>query len=315
MVKQILEKVEDYEAYAENSLTKSAKDYYNLGSCAMETLLENKRVFTRIFLLPRFLVDVSNVNLSISLFGSNISCPIGVAPAAMQSMAHEDGEVAVARACSRLNMAMGLSSQSTKSIEDVSTYLKSEIRIFQLYVYKDRNVTLNLVKRAEKCGFTAVAITVDRPVLGKREAEARNKFALPPHLSLANFSTGLFGGTDLAETSNLGAVRAQVDDSLDWTFLDWLRQHTSMKIALKGILTVEDAVAAVHHGVDAIWISNHGGRQLDCTPSAVDMLPEIRAAIQGSNARIFVDGGFRRGTDVLKVIGDGILVVQINQCY
>lgn len=293
--------IEEYEKHANDVLPKSSKEYYNLGACEMETLAENRRIFTRFLLLPKVLVNVSNINLATKILGINVSCPIGVAPAAMQAMAHDSGEISVAKACSRLKIVMGLSSQATKSIEDVASASLSQQLIFQLYVYKDRTVTLSLLKRAEKCGFKAVAVTVDRPALGKRESEIRNKFSLPSHLSLANFSSTGFGITDV---SNLQVVRAQVEDQIDWSFLSWLREHTTMKIAVKGVLTAEAAVLAAQHGADAVWISNHGGRQLDCVPSAIEVLPEIRQAINDTGkpeVQILVDGGFRRGTDILKV--------------
>ena len=295
--------LEEYENHADNVLPKSIKEYYNLGACEMETLAENRRIFSRLLLLPKVLVNVSNINLATTVLGMNVSCPIGVAPAALQAMAHDSGELSVAKACSRLQILMGLSSQASKSIEEVASASPFQKLFFQLYVYKDRSVTLGLINRAEKSGFKAVAVTIDRPVLGRRESEIRNKFSLPPHLSLANFSTTNFGDTK-ADKSNLRAVRAQVEDQIDWSFLSWLREHTTMKIVVKGILTAEAAMLAVQHGADAVWISNHGGRQLDCVPTAVEVLPEIRQAIKDAGkpgVQLFVDGGFRRGTDVLKV--------------
>eukprot|EP01036_Dinobryon_divergens_P026679 gene26678-35355_t len=279
----------------------------------METLAENRRIFTRLLLLPKVLVNVSNIKLATKILGIDVLCPIGVAPAAMQSMAHDSGEISVAKACSRLKIVMGLSSQATKSIEEVASASSSRKLIFQLYVYKDRTVTLRLLKRAEKCGFKAVAVTVDRPALGKRESELRNKFSLPSHLSLANFSSAGVGTTD---KSNLQVVRAQVEDRIDWSFLSWLREHTTMKIAVKGVLTAEAAVLAAQHGADAVWISNHGGRQLDCVPTAIEVLPEIRQAINDAGkpeVQLLVDGGFRRGTDILKALALGADMVFVGR--
>lgn len=277
----------------------------------MEAMLQNRLAFQRLRLLPRVLVDISAVNTETRLFGETLSMPVGAAPSAMQGLAFDAAEICTARACARLKVPMGLSSQATTSIEDVASSSPIGMRIFQLYVYKNRAVTLGLVRRAERCGFKAIAVTVDRPVLGKRELDLRNNFQLPSHLTLANFSgNSERGATELARNDNLNAVREQVEDSLDWTFISWLRGHTQIKVIIKGILTTEDAVAAVQHGADAVWISNHGGRQLDCTPASIEVLPEIRRAVDATmktlphrqEVALIVDGGVMRGTDVLKVI-------------
>jgi len=250
--------------------------------------------------------------------------PIAVAPTAMQAMAHCDAELGIARACSNLNVTMGLSSQSTKSIEDVFNSAPSGNFIFQLYVYKDRTITLGLVKRAEKCGFKAVAVTVDRPILGKREKDIRNKFTLPSYLTLANFAPFNAITSDISntDTTNLQPVRDQIDDSIDWSFITWLRQITHLKIVIKGVLTVEDATLAVMYGVDAVWVSNHGGRQLDSTPATIEVLPDIRRSVNaackrfGRTVQVFIDGGVMRGTDVLKVQHKNISISKsVNDFY
>jgi (S)-2-hydroxy-acid oxidase len=202
---------------------------------------------------------------------------------------------------------MTLSSWSTCSLEEVAAASPTGLRWFQLYVYRDRAVTLELVKRAEREGYKALAVTVDTPILGRREADIRNRFALPPHLSMGNFKN--INKPSLAEgTKDPGAkgsglasyVAAQIDQTLTWSDITWLRRNTSLKIVLKGILSVDDALDAVRNGMDGIWISNHGARQLDTTPATIEVLPEIVKAVAG-RVEIYIDGGVVRGTDVFKV--------------
>lgn len=201
---------------------------------------------------------------------------------------------------------MTLSSWSTTSLEDVATANPSGPRWFQLYVYRDRDITLELIQRAEKAGYKALAITVDTPVLGRREADVKNKFSLPGHLTMANFAH--LGGKHASGAKSAGStgsglatyVAALVDQTLSWDDIAWVRKHTTMKIVVKGVMTPEDAAAAVRFGVDGIWVSNHGARQLDTTPATIEVLPEIVAAVQGQ-AEVYMDGGIVRGTDVVKV--------------
>lgn len=201
---------------------------------------------------------------------------------------------------------MTLSSWSTTSLEDVMAEDPNGLRWFQLYVYRDRDITLQLIQRAEKAGYKALAITVDTPVLGRREADVKNKFSLPPHLTMANFAE--LGGSHAAGAQSSGSkgsglasyVAALVDQTLSWSDIAWVRRHTKMKIVVKGVMTVEDARASLKFGVDGIWVSNHGARQLDTTPATIEVLPEIVKAVRG-RVEVYVDGGIMRGTDVLKV--------------
>ena len=207
----------------------------------------------------------------------------------------------------RHNTLMTLSSLSTVSLEEVAAAAPSGLRWFQLYVYKDRKVTLDLVRRAERAGYRALAVTVDTPILGRREADIRNKFALPAHLNMGNFAA--VGGKHASGTKTAGSAGSGlgsyftelIDQTLNWQDVMWLRTVTKLKIVVKGIITAEDAVDAVRNGVDAIWVSNHGARQLDTTAATIEMLPEIVAATLGSGVEIYLDGGIMRGTDVFKV--------------
>lgn len=201
---------------------------------------------------------------------------------------------------------MTLSSWSTTALEDVAAAAPSGFRWFQLYVYSDRAITLDLIKRAERAGYQALAITVDTPVLGRREADVKNKFSLPPHLTMGNFDK--LGGSHAAGAQSSGTtgsglasyVAALIDQTLSWDDIEWVRRNTSMKIVVKGVMTAEDAQQAVNFGVHGIWVSNHGARQLDTTPATIEVLPEIIRAVQGK-VEVYVDGGIIRGTDVLKV--------------
>ena len=201
---------------------------------------------------------------------------------------------------------MTLSSWSTTALEEVAAAAPSGLRWFQLYVYKDRAVTLDLIKRAEAAGYKALAITVDTPVLGRREADVKNKFALPAHLTMGNFLK--VGGSHSSGTKSSGTtgsglasyVAALIDQSLTWEDIKWVRSNTKMKIVVKGVMTAEDAIASVRHGVDGIWVSNHGARQLDTTPATIEALPEICKAVAG-RVEVYLDGGIMRGTDVVKV--------------
>jgi (S)-2-hydroxy-acid oxidase len=201
---------------------------------------------------------------------------------------------------------MTLSSWSTTPLEEVAQAAPGGYRWFQLYVYKDRAVTLDLVKRAERAGYKALAVTVDTPILGRREADIKNRFALPAHLTMGNFIGA--GGAHAEGTKSAGDkgsglasyVASLIDQTLTWDDIAWLRKNTTLKIVVKGVMTVDDALASVRHGVDAIWISNHGARQLDTTPATIEVLPDIVRAVAG-RVEVYLDGGITRGTDILKV--------------
>lgn len=310
--------VAEYERYAKAVLPRNAHGYYASGSNDMITLRENRAAFSRLRLMPKVLIDVSKVDMQTTILGEKIAFPICIAPSAMQRMAHNDGECATSRASARHGTLMCLSSWSTTALEEVASAAPQGLRWFQLYVYKDRVVTLDLVKRAEKAGYTALAVTVDTPVLGRREADLKNKFALPPHLTMGNFTSAggdLASGTKSSGDKGSGLasyVSSLIDKTLTWDDIAWLRRNTKLKIVVKGIMTVEDALISLKHGVDGIWVSNHGARQLDTTPATIEVLPEIARAVAG-RAEIYLDGGVSRGTDVLKAIALGARAVFVGR--
>jgi len=310
--------IAEYERYAQSTLPRNAFGYYASGSNDMITLRENREAFGRLRLMPKILVDVSNVNMSTTILGEKVNMPICIAPTAMQRMAHDDGELATARAAYRLGTCMTASSWSTCALEDIFEAAPKGLKWFQLYVYKDRAVTLELIRRAERAGYKALAITVDTPILGRREADIKNGFALPTHLTMANFASK--GGEHSQGTKSAGEkgsglasyVASLIDRKLTWQDIAWVRKQTSMKIVVKGVMTVEGALASVRNGVDAVWISNHGARQLDTTPATIEVLPEIVRAVAG-RCEVYIDGGITRGTDVLKCIALGARAVFVGR--
>jgi isopentenyl diphosphate isomerase/L-lactate dehydrogenase-like FMN-dependent dehydrogenase len=208
---------------------------------------------------------------------------------------------------------MVVSAIATRTMEEIAAAIAAP-RWFQLYVWKDREVTAELVKRAARAGYRAICLTVDTPLLGRREKDERNAFTLPPGIGIANVRpAGLDGIPDSEHGSAFAKyVKEMLDPAVTWRDLAWLRSLTSLPIVVKGIMTMEDAKIAVEHGVEGIVVSNHGGRQLDSTPATLDVLPEIVDAVRG-RAEVFMDGGIRRGTDVLKAIALGARAVLVGR--
>ncbi|KAK4858731.1 hypothetical protein QYF36_021153 [Acer negundo] len=296
--------VMEYQAIAKQKLPKMIYDYYASGAEDQWTLQENRNAFSRILFRPRILIDVSKIDMATTVLGFKISMPIMIAPTAMQKMAHPDGEYATARAASAAGTIMTLSSWSTSSVEEVAS-TGPGIRFFQLYVYKDRHVVAQLVRRAERAGFKAIALTVDTPRLGRREADIKNRFVLPPNLNLKNFEGLDIGSMDKANDSGLASyVAGQIDRSLSWKDVKWLQTITSLPILVKGVITAEDTRIAIQNGAAGIIVSNHGARQLDYVPATIMALEEVVKAAQG-RVPVFLDGGVRRGTDVFKALALG----------
>ncbi|XP_064094276.1 2-Hydroxyacid oxidase 1-like isoform X2 [Macrobrachium nipponense] len=235
---------------------------------------------------------------------------------AMQKMAAPEGENASAKAAARIGTAFTLSTIATSSIEEIVANSPNTLRFFQLYIYKDRNVTSNLVKRAEAAGYTALVLTVDAPEFGIRRADVRNKFTLPPHLRMANFQTD-DDKSNLVNKSAGGSgineyVKSLFDPSLTWNDVKWLKRITNLPIVLKGILTGEDAILGQNAGASAIWVSNHGARQVDGVPPSIEALPEVVKALNGQ-CEVYVDGGFSQGTDIFKALALGAKMVFLGR--
>lgn len=310
--------VEDFEKEAKKVLPKAVYDYYRSGADEQNTLADNVAAFKRWHLVPRVLRDVSKVDLSVSVLGQKLSMPLCVAATAMQRMAHPEGETATARACRAVGTGMMLSSWATSTIEEVMSAITASpggVLWLQLYIYKDRELTLSLVRRAEEAGYKAIFVTVDTPYLGRRWDDMRNRFKLPSHLSMSNFSSAslAFSEGNYGNDSGLAVYVAKaIDPTLCWDDITWLKKHTHLPVIVKGVLNGEDAVQAVNYGVDGILVSNHGARQLDGVPATLDVLEEVVKAVQG-RCDVYLDGGVRRGTDVLKALALGAKAVFIGR--
>ncbi len=303
----------DYEAIARETLPQMAFDYYASGANDEITLRENDRAYDRIRLKYRVLRDISQRTTATTLLGHDLHMPVIVAPTAFQRMAHPDGEIATVRAAGEAGTLMIVSTLSTTSIEDVTAAAAGPVW-FQLYVYKDREATADLVRRAEACGCSALVLTVDAQVWGRRERDVRNRFHLPDGLAIKNLMpAGKEQFPQEAQGSGLAAyVVSLFDQTLSWSDVDWLCGLTSLPVLLKGIVHPDDARLAIDHGAAGVIVSNHGGRQLDTAPATIEVLPEIVAAVDG-RLPIIIDGGVRRGTDVVKALALGAQAVAIGR--
>jgi isopentenyl diphosphate isomerase/L-lactate dehydrogenase-like FMN-dependent dehydrogenase len=303
----------DFEKKARQRLPKMASDYYASGAGDEITLQENHAAYERVNLKPRVLRDISRRDLATTVLGQEISMPILVAPTAFHQMAHPEGEVATARATGKADTVMILSTLSTCSLEDVLAEASGPVW-FQLYMYKDRGATLSLIQRAESTGCQAIAVTVDAQIWGRRERDTRNRFRLPKGMSMENLAPAGKGRFPAGEEGSGLAryVTWQFDQSLTWKDIEWICANTRLPVLLKGVLHPKDARLASDYGAAGVIVSNHGGRQLDTVPASVDVLPEIVAAVEG-RIEVFVDGGIRRGTDVVKAIALGARAVGVGR--
>ncbi|CDO55606.1 hypothetical protein DV113_000548 [Geotrichum candidum] len=319
----------DLEKLALSSTNYMNSSYWTTGSERDITLSNNFSAFDVYTIKPRVLVDVSTCDLS----WNGWSLPVGYAPSGSQGLAHADGELATARAARAKNIPMVLSSYSSQALEDVVEAAGNQAPEFlQLYIFRDRKTTAEFVERAYRAGVKALLVTVDTPVLGKRPKLVKSKYKLPNHLDYGNFrgtpnavrdpiqliNDKLELGKDTTETLS----QNELDASLTWEDISWLKSITKgkMEIWLKGILTAEDTIKAIENGgVDGIWVSNHGGRQLDSAPGTLDMLPEIVHAarvIKGKTPKEFgihIDGGVRTGSDIFKAIALGADFVWVGR--
>ncbi|KAF1490850.1 Hydroxyacid oxidase 2, partial [Pygoscelis antarcticus] len=291
----------DFEAYAKKYLPKIAWDFFAAGADDCSTRDENILAYKRIRFRPRMLRDVSVMDIRTKLLGTEISFPVGIAPTGFHQLAWPDGEKSTARAAKAMNTCYIASTYSTCTLEDISAAAPGGLRWFQLYIHRNRAVSQQLVQRAEALGFQGLVLTADLPYTGKRRDDVRNGFRLPPHMTLKN----LEGAFEVCKMSPL-------DPSVTWNDIYWLRSLTHLPIVIKGILTKEDAELAVRHGVQGIIVSNHGGRQLDGGPATIDALVEVVEAVQG-RVEVYLDGGIRKGSDVLKALALGAKCVFIGR--
>jgi isopentenyl diphosphate isomerase/L-lactate dehydrogenase-like FMN-dependent dehydrogenase len=285
----------DYEILAQTHMEPSSWSYYQSGSDDEVTLHANRCAFERIQIRPRMLVDVSACATGTTVLGTPVSMPILIAPTAFHCLAHPEGECATAQAAGRTGTLMVASTSSTRSLEEIAREASGPLW-FQLY-FHDCNSAKELVNRATAAGYRALVITADSPRWGRKERAIRSGFRLPSRLKKANFPDEDVPTADVCIT---------------WEALTWLRSLTPLPILLKGILTAEDALLAVQHGVNGIIVSNHGGRQLDGVPASIEVLPEVVEAIDG-HCEVYLDGGIRRGTDILKALALGAQAVLVGR--
>jgi len=341
----------ELEKLAAERMDKQTRDYYNEGADSGSTLRENIDAYQKYRIRPRVLRDISSIDTTVNVFGHKNSIPLGVAPTAMQCLAHDDGELATARACANKDIVMGLSSFSTTSLEDVKGALGNHPGALQLYLFEERTQSQKLIQRAKKAGYKAVMLTVDTPVLGRRNLEIRNQFKLPKHLKVANFNRDekhdegvkveekiTSPSTEANESRKRSETPSATDSNkrqppkgpisfhthapnptLCWERdIAWLKEqcYPEMEVWVKGVATGEDALLACHHGVDGIVVSNHGGRQLNGALATIDALPEVVAAVHsqtGKKIPVHVDGGIRHGTDVFKALALGADFVWVGR--
>ena len=330
--------VEDLRKLAKRRLPIGVFDYIDGGAEDEITLRKNVEAYRKVSFKPRVLRDMANIDTSTSLFGRKLAFPLVLAPTGFTRIAHSEGELAVVRAATRAGIPFTLSTMATRSIEECASVAEKDSRLwFQIYTWKDRSVVKNLVERADAAGFEAVCLTVDTAVLGRRERDVRRGFTLPPEIGLGTIIDGVknpgwtwdFLTADPIRFANVEGLtsidgstavdlaehmKSQFDPGLSWKDVEWLRSIWKGPILIKGIQTVEDALIAVDSGVEAIAISNHGGRQLDEAPAPFDLLPEVAEAVQ-DRLEIICVGGVRRGSDIVKAVSLGANAVMAGRPY
>jgi 4-hydroxymandelate oxidase len=294
----------DYERLARERLDPGAYWYFAGGAGDECTLRENVAAYAHWLLRPRALVDVSEASTGTTVLGTPVTMPLLVAPVAFQRMAHPEGELGMARAAAAAGTVMVLSTLATSTPAEVAAAAPDAPRWFQLYWFRDRGVTRSLIDQAAEAGFSALAFTVDAPRLGRRERDLRTGFEIPADVTVPSYAAAV--GQPTAGTP--ADMFARMDPSVSWRELEQLCEETHLPVLVKGILTAEDARLACEHGAAGVVVSNHGGRQLDGVSATIDALPEVVEAVDG-RIEVLVDGGIRRGTDVVRALALGARAV------
>jgi isopentenyl diphosphate isomerase/L-lactate dehydrogenase-like FMN-dependent dehydrogenase len=331
--------VEDIRSIATRKLPMAVKDFIEGGAEDEITLHRNRDSFQAIELRHRVLTDVSTRDQTTTILGTPVESPLVLAPIGLAALAHPEGERAAARAAANKGIISTLSSSSTWSLEDVAEATPDAARWFQLYIWRDREVTREVVERARAAGYRALVVTVDVPVAARRERDLRNGFEIPPRPTIRQagdvlrhvewftrrgwdevFGHGLVMG-NFGKKSGIGKrvvmmdyVNTMFDPSVTWDDLEWLKSIWGGDILIKGITNQDDAREAVARGANGVWVSNHGGRQLDGLPATIDVLPGIVDAVDGK-AEVFLDSGVRRGSDVIKALARGARACMIGRPY
>jgi len=297
------------ERQARERLDPAAYDYYAGGADDELTLEDNVAAWRRLRLRYRVLRDVGKVSTATTVLGTEIPAPVIIAPTAYQRLAHDDGEAATARGAAVVGTVMTASTLATVSLEDVAAAAPDAPRWFQIYVRRDRGWSAELVARAAAAGYRALVLTVDLPVLGFRRRDDRNNFSLPVGMEMANMGSAV----PRVEGSGLQAyAAAELEPSLTFRDLEWLRSLSDLPLVIKGVVRGDDASACVAAGAAGVAVSNHGGRQLDSAIATADALPDVVDAVAG-RAEVYVDGGVRGGTDVVKALALGARAVLVGR--
>lgn len=294
----------DYEELARDRFDRPVWDFIAGGAGQERTLAANTAAFDRLPLRPRVLVGAGPPDTRTTVLGRTWAAPIGVAPLGYHTLAHPDGEVATARAAGEAGLPLVVSTFAGRTLEDVAAATGAPCWL-QVYCFQDRDATAGLVQRARRAGYDALVLTVDAPRLGRRLRDVRNDFRLPPAIVPANLTGEGFGSPG---AHALGAF----DPALDWTVVSWLHAAGGLPVLVKGVLTADAARRAVEAGADGVIVSNHGGRQLDGVPATLDVLPEVVEAVAG-RCPVLLDGGVRRGGDVLRCLALGADAVLVGR--
>lgn len=328
--------VEDLRKVAMRRLPRGVFDYIDGGAEDEITLGRNVDAFRRIEFRPRVLRDVGSVDTTTNVLGRRVPFPLILSPTGFTRIATPGGELDVARAAAARDIPYTLSTLGTRSIEEVASVSNGR-KWFQVYVWRDRGLVKDMLDRAAGCGYEAIVITVDTAVLGRRERDVRRGFTLPPKIGLPTLVDGALhpawtwafirsepivfanvAGSTNADGSTAVTlseyINSQFDPSLSWSDIEWMRANWNGPVVLKGIQTVEDAKLAVEHGIDAIALSNHGGRQLDTAPAPIELVEPVARAVGGST-EIYCDGGVRRGSDIVKALALGATACMTGRTY
>ena len=299
----------EFEALAKKRLPKAEYDSVAGGATDEITLRRTRAVFDSIILRPRMLVDISQQDLSTTVLGQRVEFPVMLAPAGGQGRVHPDGELATVRAAGSMVTIMVLSSASTYTLEEVAQAATGPIW-FQQYLYRDQGLTKAFAQRAKEAGYTALCLTLDSTGSAKQERNIRNNYSTPPPSNYPGLKLREYSGSLDGQAPQ--GIHSLINLSATWSHLDWLAANTPLPLLVKGIMTAEDARLCVQHGVKALVVSNHGARQLDTTFATIEVLPEIVDAVDG-RLEVYLDGGIRRGADVLKALALGARAVLIGR--
>ena len=299
--------LDDAERMAEQAVTPEAWSYIAGGAGDERTLRWNREAFSRFRLRPRVLVDVSAVGTETTVLGTAVSMPALVAPMAFQQIAHAEGEVAMARGAAAAGTLMCVSTVATATPQDIAAAAPDSPRWLQIYVFRDRGVSDEVIAQALESGFSALVLTADLPVYGIRHRESRTGFAAPEEDVPAIVAARARGGEREGHHS-LGLL----ESGLEWDYVTELRERWNVPVLVKGLVTAEDADLACQYGAAGVVVSNHGGRQLDGAIASLEALPEVVAAV-GDRAEVFLDGGVRRGTDVVMALALGARAVLVGR--